>query len=185
MIVQSSPRIVRYPDPVLRRPAAPAPAAGPELEALADLLWTTCRVSGGAGLAAPQIGVGRRVAVVDGESVDHPEKRILLVNPELEWQDGRQRGEEGCLSFLGVYATVTRPSRIAVRTSDLEGTSRVITAQGLAARAICHEMDHLRGVLLPDRLGPLQRRWFLVRYAARRLLSRRDPGYHPGRKRSA
>ncbi len=158
-----------FPDPVLRRAAAPAPPPGPELTRLAELLWTTCRRAGGAGLAAPQIGVSRRIAVVDGETVNHPEKRILLVNAELERQEGRQRGEEGCLSFPGMFATVTRPARIAVRTTDLDGTSRVITAQGLAARSICHEMDHLDGVLFPDRLGPLSRRWFLVRFALRRL----------------
>ena len=162
------PRIVRYPDPVLRRPADSAPPPGPELADLADLLWATCRASGGAGLAAPQIGVSRRVAVVDGGLVDHPLERILLVDPELEWQDGRQRGDEGCLSFPGLYATVTRPARISVRTSGMDGRPLAVSAEGLAARAICHELDHLDGVLLPDRLGPLSRRWFLVRYALRR-----------------
>ncbi len=174
MNLEAPARIVRYPDPVLRAPAAPAPAPGPELDALMDLLWTTCRASRGAGLAAPQIGVSRRVAVVDGRSVDHPLERILLVDPQLEWEEGRQRGDEGCLSFPGLYATVIRPARIAVRTSGLNGKSLVITAEGLAARAICHEMDHLHGVLLPDRLGPFSRRWFLVRHAVRRIFSRAD-----------
>ena len=164
--------IVCYPDPVLRKVAEPAPAPGPELERLVELLWFTCRSTGGAGLAAPQIGVSRRVAVVDGEAVDHSEERLLLIDPIIQREEGRQRGDEGCLSFPGMYAAVTRPFRIDVQTSALDGTTRTISAEGLAARAIRHEIDHLEGVLLPDRLGPLLRRSFLARYALRRSLSR-------------
>ena len=155
--------ILVHPHPVLRSPAAPARDAG-ETGRLVRTLWRVCRRHGAAGLAAPQIGVSLRVAVVDGRAVGAPVERIVLIDPELLETAGSVRREEGCLSFPGLYATVRRPRRIAVRTTTPSGNTEILALEGLAARAVCHETDHLDGVLLPDRLGPIGRRLFLLRH---------------------
>lgn len=160
--------IVLHPDPVLSTPAAPALASPSRITTVLERLWTTCHSHGGAGLAAPQIGVSLRLAVVDGELVDFEEPEIILVDPEILETGAPVRGEEGCLSFPGLYATIRRPRSATVRTHDAEGRERILELEGLPARAVLHEIDHLDGILMPDRMGPLRRWIFLRRHALRR-----------------
>jgi len=167
-VTRSAPeRIVRYPDPVLSRRAEAALASGAPLAPLVARLWAACRGHEGAGLAAPQLGVSLRVAVVDGAAVGHHEPEIVLIDPEIVETGPAVRGEEGCLSFPGVFATIRRPGTAVVVTRSVHGKPRTLELEGLAARAVLHEIDHLDGVLMPDRMGPLRRRLFLARYALR------------------
>lgn len=127
-------------------------------EFVADL-FETMEAAEGIGLAANQVGVARRVAVV---GID--EDRFVLINPVILESDGKDTAEEGCLSVPDIYADVTRPSSIVVEAIDLDGQRRRIEADGLTARAIQHEMDHLDGVLFLDRLSPLKRRVLTKRW---------------------
>jgi len=163
------PRVRTWPDPVLRVPAGPPPPPGPELHRLLDTVWRACRVHGGAGLAAPQVGVPVRVAVVDAAAVDGGRGPIELVDPRIVRTWGRQRRPEGCLSLPGLEAAVTRPRRVEVHARDRHGRPVVVRGEGLLARVLCHELDHLDGVLLLDRLPRWRRR--LARWRLRRALA--------------
>jgi len=111
----------------------------------------------GIGLAAPQIGVPLRVIVIDLSVVAVPVGLIKLVNPQIVEKEGEQREEEGCLSIPSVAGTPVRPARVTVKGLDPEGRERVYTATELLARAFCHEIDHIDGLLFVDRLTPLKR----------------------------
>jgi len=162
------PDVIRtHPDPVLSRPAAPALSSDTPLEPLLARLWSACHTHGGAGLAAPQLGVSLRVAIVDGDTVGHAMPRIHLIDPEILETGPAVRGEEGCLSFPGIFATVRRPGTATVLVRTPAGKEHVLRLEGLAARAVLHEIDHLDGILMPDRMGPLRRWLFLRRYALR------------------
>lgn len=127
-------------------------------EFVADL-FETMDAADGIGLAANQVGVKQQVAVV---GID--DDRFVLINPVIVESDGKDRAEEGCLSIPDIYADVTRFSSIVVEAIDLDGKPRRIEADGLKARAIQHEMDHLDGVLFLDRLSPLKRRVLTKRW---------------------
>ena len=109
------------------------------------------------GVAAPQIDVPLRVIVIDLSVGEDPSQLIKLVNPEIVEKEGEQREEEGCLSVPKYYGTPMRPARVTVKGLDLEGRERVHTATELLARAFCHEIDHIDGMLFVDRLTPLKR----------------------------
>ncbi|MDR2176315.1 MAG: peptide deformylase [Synergistaceae bacterium] len=141
-----------YPDPVLKVPAEPVERFDGSLSRFVEKMRLTMEVSEGVGLAAPQVGVSKKIALVSYENVF-----CVLVNPALLEQDGEQDGDEGCLSFPGIYAPVKRPARIRVAARDTEGRERVHEVEGYAARAFLHEMDHLDGKLFIDRLSPLKR----------------------------
>jgi peptide deformylase len=111
----------------------------------------------GIGLAAPQIGVPLRVIVIDLSVGEEPGGLIKLVNPQIVEKEGEQREEEGCLSIPSVAGTPVRPARVTVKGLDPEGRERVYTATELLARAFCHEIDHIDGLLFVDRLTPLKR----------------------------
>lgn len=145
--------------PVLREPAAPVVAVDEEVRALLADLWETMRVADGVGLAANQIGVARRVAVVSVGGVDY-----TLVNPVLIEHEGRAREEEGCLSLPELFANVTRPARVVVEAADEHGVVRRIEGTELLGRALQHEIDHLDGILFIDRVGPLKRRRLLAEW---------------------
>ena len=117
----------------------------------------TCHAAPGIGLAAPQIGINKRVAVVDLSVGADPDSVIILVNPVVLDSSGEQREEEGCLSVPDLAERVIRPARVRVRAQDLSGEAREIEATDLLARALCHEMDHLNGMLFVDRLRGLKR----------------------------
>jgi peptide deformylase len=128
-------------------------------ELIQDLLDTTF-ADDGLGLAANQIGVARQVAVV----VHGDEPPLYLINPKLVEEDGKAKEEEGCLSLPDLFAEVPRPARVVVDTLDLDGNTIKVEAEGIKARAILHEMDHLNGVLFIDHLSPLKRRMLLAKW---------------------
>jgi peptide deformylase len=111
----------------------------------------------GIGLAAPQIGVALRVIVVDLSVGEDKSQLLHLINPEFVEREGEQHHEEGCLSVPGYAGSPLRPARVVVKGIDLEGRERVYTATDLLARAFCHEIDHIDGLLFVDRLSPLKR----------------------------
>ncbi len=143
-------------DPVLREKAQALPAVDAETRRLIQDMFDTMYDEDGVGLAAPQVGVGQRVIVVDPREQDV--KPFGLINPVvLEFGDELERGEEGCLSIPGLKDIVERPARVVVEGLDADGQPVHIEAEGLLARVLQHEIDHLDGVLFPDRLSPLKR----------------------------
>jgi peptide deformylase len=149
--------IVKYGEEVLHAPARPVERIDDEIHALFEDMVTTMYAAPGIGLAAPQIGVALRVIVID-LSVGEDKKRLIrLVNPEIVEREGEQKHEEGCLSIPGFAGSPIRPARIVARGLDPEGKERVFEAGELLARAFCHEIDHIDGLLFVDRLSPLKR----------------------------
>jgi len=155
--------IVLYPDPVLQRPARPVERFDGDLERLAGDLADTMYDAPGVGLAAPQVGVGLRLAVVDAGSSDGGADLRVLVNPRIVASEGRVTAEEGCLSIPGLAERVERPATVRVAAQDLRGEPIELEATGLLARACCHEIDHLDGVLFFQRLAGLRRELALRR----------------------
>jgi peptide deformylase len=158
--------ILLTPHPALRRKARRVgPADAETVRALVPQMFATMYAAPGIGLAAPQVGVDLRLAVVDLMPDDKPNP-IILVNPQVvaASEDWVTR-EEGCLSLPGQYADVSRPARVKVRYHDLEGVQREIEAEGLLAACLQHELDHLDGVLFVDHLTALKRNMLLRRLA--------------------
>jgi peptide deformylase len=141
----------------LRQRARDAGEVDDALRALVADLFETMRAYGGIGLAANQVGELRRVAVVEAD----PERSWVLIDPIVIEQQGKAKDEEGCLSIPDIYGDVERAAQVVVEATDLAGQRRRIQADGLAARAILHEIDHLDGILFLDRLGPIKRRLLL------------------------
>lgn len=137
--------VVQTGDPVLRQRSAEVKSFNRELCALLDDMKETVRAENGAGLAAPQIGVLQRVVVIDVE-----EGFFELVNPVIISKKGSQTGPEGCLSVKGKQGVVTRPEKVKAEYRDRNGKKHKLTAEGFFARAVCHECDHLDGVLYTD-----------------------------------
>lgn len=155
--------ILLYPDPVLRRRATEVESFDGELARLVDDLAATMLAAPGVGLAAPQVGVSLRVAVVN-VGAGTPEDRLhVLVNPRLVAVEGLQAEEEGCLSIPGLSEKVARPRRVVVEARDRAGEPVRIEGEGLLARALCHEIDHLDGILFIDRLTGLRKELALRR----------------------
>ncbi len=149
--------IVRYGDEHLLAENEPIEAGWPALSALLGDMRETCLAAPGIGLAAPQIGVNRRVAIIDLTVGQHPNALIVLVNPVILETSGEQKEEEGCLSVPDLTERVSRPARVRVRAGDAYGKEREIEGTGLLARALCHEIDHLNSTLYIDRLRGLKR----------------------------
>jgi peptide deformylase len=149
--------IVKYGDPVLERPAAMIQEFGAELEELAEDMFSSMYAAQGVGLAAPQIGRGIRLAVVDVSNGKNPEAKIVLINPDIIHAEGEVREEEGCLSIPGFRGYVIRPQFVTVRAQNLKGEPFEIRGENLLARAFCHEIDHLNGVLFIQHLSMLKR----------------------------
>ena len=141
--------IIEKGDKVLEKHCRPVTDFGPKLHLLLDDMRETLEKSGGVGLAAPQVGFLRRaVLVLETNVLEGEEEYIIeLINPELIAQDGTQEGPEGCLSLPGVYGWVERPEHVRVKAQDRDGNWFEVEGTGLTARAFCHEMDHLEGVL--------------------------------------
>ena len=146
-------RITKHGERVLKTacPLLDYAAFKDELPALLKDMWATMAAARGVGLAAPQIGLSLRVAVIDVKPEGKP-SRIVLINPEIISLEGELNDEEGCLSLPGVYAKLRRHSRARVRALDENGVSRALSGEGLLARAFQHEIDHLDGKLYVDRL---------------------------------
>jgi len=158
--------ILLVPDPVLKARARPVtPEDMGRVQALIPRMFATMYKAPGIGLAAPQVGVGLRCAVVD-LMADNVSKPMALINPEvIARSEELATREEGCLSLPGQYAEVTRPARVTVRHLDLEGVRRQIEAAGLLSACLQHEIDHLDGVLFVDHLSALKRNMILRRLA--------------------
>lgn len=142
--------VVQKDDPVLRQKCEEVKAFNAELHNLLTDMKETVRAESGAGLAAPQIGLALRVVVID---VD--EGYFEMINPVIVSQKGEQVGPEGCLSVKGVQGTVRRPLKVKAEYRDRNGKKHKITAEGFFARAVCHELDHLDGVLYIDKADEL------------------------------
>jgi peptide deformylase len=145
--------------PVLRQRAHEVARHDDGVKALIADLHETMLAAKGVGLAANQIGVARRVAIVVAD-----DKELVLVNPVIVEADGEEVAEEGCLSIPDIFAEVGRAERLVVETTDEQGQRRRIEGAGLFARAIQHEIDHLDGILFLDRVGPIKRRRLLADY---------------------
>jgi peptide deformylase len=158
--------ILLVPEPILKTRARPVGANDMQrVRALVPRMFATMYRAPGIGLAAPQVGVGLRFAVVDLMADDKPAP-IVLINPEvLARSEELATREEGCLSLPGQYADVTRPARVTVRHTDADGVRRQIEADGLLAACLQHEIDHLDGVLFVDHLSALKRNMILRRLA--------------------
>jgi peptide deformylase len=150
--------IVRYPHDVLLEPTEPVGHVTPDLERLVRDMIETMHAAPGVGLAANQVGVALRLAVVDLTVGEDPSKLFVLVNPRVIENSGAYVDEEGCLSLPGFTEHVRRPDRCVIEAADLEGKVRTIEGKGLMARAFNHEIDHLDGHLFIEHLSVLKRR---------------------------
>ena len=149
--------IVKYGDPILEKPTGLVNKFDEELEQLAEDMFASMYAASGVGLAAPQIGLGKRIAVVDVTSGKNPEAKIVLVNPEVIHGEGEKREEEGCLSIPGFRGYVVRPQFVTVRAQNAKGETFEMRGEELLARAFCHEIDHLNGILFIQHLSMLKR----------------------------
>jgi len=149
--------IVKYGDPVLVRRAEEFTEFDKNIQKLIDDMFETMYAATGAGLAAPQIGLSKRIFVMDCSGGKNKKQKIALINPVIEIEEGEQTGDEGCLSFPGIYFSVTRPQRIVVRAQDLDGSPFTLDVLDFEARCISHEVDHLDGDLFIETLSPLKR----------------------------
>ncbi len=143
--------VVQVGDDVLRQKCFPVEAFDSKLWQLLDDMKDTVKKEEGAGLAAPQVGILRRVVVIDVE-----EGYFEIVNPEIIAQRGEQNDWEGCLSVRGKQGVVSRPMKVTLRYFDRNGEAHTVKAKGLFARAICHELDHLDGILYIDRASHVE-----------------------------
>jgi peptide deformylase len=143
---------------------------GGELQALIQDLFETGWKAPGLGVAAPQIGANLRLATIDLSVGRDPGGGIVLANPEIIHRQGRATLEEGCLSFPGLFTTIQRPTALTVRAQDQHGEWRDIEADGLLAQAVCHEVDHLDGVLLTHHLRGMKKKFFMRRVEKMRTL---------------
>jgi peptide deformylase len=149
--------IVKYGDPILEKPGAPIRKFDAELEELVEDMFASMYAAQGVGLAAPQIGKTLRLAVVDVTGGKNPEAKIVLANPEIIHAEGEVREEEGCLSIPGFRGYVMRPQFVTVKAQNAKGEEFEIRGENLLARAFCHEIDHLNGILFLQHLSMLKR----------------------------
>src|SRR5271169_4747012 len=149
--------IVKFGDPVLEKPAAPITEFDDALKKLVEDMFESMYAAHGVGLAAPQIGISKRVAVIDVSFKEDPNARIVLVNPEIIHTDGRITSNEGCLSLPEFREKVTRPRSVTARGQNLKGKTIEVTGEDLLARALVHETDHLNGKLYISHISALKR----------------------------
>ena len=161
-------KVVKYGDPVLETKCDPvADFDSKELHQLVADMFDTLYASKGVGLAAPQVGLKKRLTVIDISAGEDGGEKLVLINPEIVEKNGSQTGEEGCLSIPGFREDVTRAMKVKVRAQDLKGDTYEIEGEELLARALQHEIDHLNGVLFLSYLSPLKRD--LIRRKIRKL----------------
>lgn len=150
--------VVKYGDPVLETPAEPVTNFGTdELKQLVDDMFETMYANKGVGLAAPQIGISKRLAVVDSSAGEDESLKRVLINPEITFREGRESDEEGCLSIPGFRESVSRAKAVVVKGQDIYGNPVELPAEELMARAFQHEIDHLDGILFLRHISPLKR----------------------------
>lgn len=156
--------IRKYPDEILKKKALPITEIDKNIQKLIDDMIETMYKANGVGLAAPQVGVSKRLIVVDTSSREENQSLIVLINPEIINSEGEVLSEEGCLSLPGFTTRLKRGEKILVKGLDRKGKEIEIYAEGLFSRALQHEIDHLNGMLLIDRISPLKRELFRRRY---------------------
>src|SRR5512146_1725914 len=149
--------IVKFGDPVLDRPAERVTVFDDELRTLIDDMFESMYAAKGVGLAAPQIGISKRIAVIDVTFKEDPNAKLVLVNPQIIHTEGKQKGSEGCLSIPEFREPVTRPMRVTVRAQDATGKWYEKTGEEMLARAFMHETDHLNGRLYIHHISALKR----------------------------
>lgn len=155
--------IVKFPDPILERPTELVTEFNEDLRKFVDDMFESMYAAKGIGLAAPQVGVSKRLTVIDLSFKERPEDRIILINPEIILREGKQYEEEGCLSLPEIREKVSRAARVKVRAQDLDGNWFELEGTELLARAFQHEIDHLDGVLFIRRVSALKRDLILRR----------------------
>jgi peptide deformylase len=149
--------IVKYGNPVLEKSATPITAFDAELKKLVDDMFESMYAAHGVGLAAPQIGISKRLAVIDVTFKEDPDAKLVLANPEIIHVEGKQTGSEGCLSIPEFREQVTRGKKVTVRAQDIHGKWFEKTGEELLARAFLHETDHLNGKLYISHISALKR----------------------------
>lgn len=149
--------IVKYGRPVLDRVAEPVREFDEALEKLVADMFDTMYAAHGVGLAAPQIGISKSLCVIDTTCGEDPAAKLVLANPVILSTEGKQTGEEGCLSLPNFRSSTTRPMKAAVRAQDIHGQEIALEGEDLLARAFCHEIDHLNGILFINHLSMLKR----------------------------
>jgi peptide deformylase len=150
-------KIVKYGDPILEKSTTLVKKFDSDLEQLAEDMFASMYAAQGVGLASPQIGLTLRIAVVDVTGGKNPEAKIVLANPEIIHAEGEKREEEGCLSIPGFRGYVIRPQFVTVKAQNAKGETFEIRGEDLLARAFCHEIDHLNGILFIQHLSMLKR----------------------------
>ena len=149
--------VVRYGDPILTKSAEGVADFDEKLHKLIVDMFETMYGAPGVGLAAPQVGVLKRLFVMDCSSGKDKKQKLALINPVIETEEGEQIGDEGCLSFPGVFLEIKRPQRVVVRARDIDGSEMTLDLMDLQARCASHETDHLDGELFINYLSPLKR----------------------------
>jgi peptide deformylase len=149
--------IVKYGNPVLEKPAAPVTQFDDELKKLVEDMFESMYEAKGVGLAAPQIGISKRLAVIDVTFKENPREKLVLANPEIIHTEGKQTQSEGCLSIPDFRESVTRANKVTIRAQDVNGKWYEKTGEELLARAFLHETDHLNGKLYLNHLSALKR----------------------------
>ena len=150
-------KIVAWPDPVLTTPAEPVTKFDDELKKLAEDMFATMYAAPGVGLAGTQVGIAKRLFVMDCSAGKDPSSRHFMANPQIIVKEGKQDGDEGCLSIPGIYSRVQRSMRVIARGHDLNGKEYEIEGIELEGRCLLHETDHCDGILYPNRISPLKR----------------------------
>ncbi len=150
-------KIVTWPNPILDTPADPVTSFNGDLKQLVENMFETMYSAPGVGLAAVQVGVPKRLFVMDCSGGKDPAQRVVMINPEVVGIEGKQSGEEGCLSFPGMFVGVERNLRAIVRAHDLNGKEFELDGTELTARCMLHETDHCDGIVFLDKMTPLKR----------------------------
>jgi peptide deformylase len=159
--------IVKWPHPILDAPGDPVTEFGDGLKKLVSNMFETMYSAPGVGLAAVQVGVDKLLFVMDCSGGKDPDQRVVMINPEVIHVEGEQNGEEGCLSFPGVFTPVERSLRAIVRAHDINGNQFELDDMELTARCMLHETDHCDGIVFLDKMSPLKRE--LVKRKIRKL----------------
>lgn len=149
--------VITWGDPRLKQNSSDVGEWSPELEALVADMFETQYAEEGVGLAAPQVGINLNLAVIDISAGEDPSKQLVLINPEIVRSEGSQIGQEGCLSIPGIHEVLERPQKVWVKNRRRDGSWEEIEGEGFFARALCHEIDHLRGRLFVEYFGPVKR----------------------------
>ncbi len=150
-------KIVKYPEPVLQQPGEPVTEFNDELRQFVADLFETMYASQGVGLAAQQVGIAKRVTVIDLSLGKDPAQKLVLVNPEIIFREGKQYEEEGCLSFPEIREKISRAAKVRVRAQDEYGKWFEMDGEELLSRAMQHEIDHLDGIVFLFRMSALKR----------------------------